>query len=207
MSSTPACPSTTPAAQGSAADPLLRGIRLSQAALFLRGTPAALRQLASLDLTPDLLGGRPVLLEAVRIAGRFPSLRIIVDHLPFGEPLPPGALRQAAARRNLCAKISHLPRRRGVEVILDPAFYQSLLDPLLDAFGQERLISGSHWPVSDRTALCLAAFDILKPISAAKAGGRTRASSGRMRLPSTVRCGSRAEAARHSLAASRPLLS
>ncbi len=157
-----------------AADPLFRGIRLGQAPLSSPETPDALRLLASLDLSLDLLGGPAVLQEAVRIASQFPSLRIIVDHLPFDEPLPPGGLRQAAARRNLCAKISHLPRRRGTEVILDPAFYQPMLDPLLDAFGETRLVFGSNWPVSDRAAPYRAAFDILEPYFRGK-GGRAHA--------------------------------
>lgn len=146
-----------------AANPLFRGIRLGHGALASPHTPAALRQLASLGLSLDLLGGASMLPEAVRIAGQNPQLRVILDHMPFDEPLPPDLRRQIRASRNLFCKISHVPRRRGAEVILDPEFYRPRLDPLLDAFGETRVVFGSNWPVSDRVAHYATAFDILRP--------------------------------------------
>lgn len=146
-----------------AANPLFRGLRLGQASLSSPHVPAALRQLASLGLSLDLLGGASMLPDAERIAREFPQLRVIIDHMPFDEPLPPGMRRRIRARRNLYCKISHLPRRRGAELILDPAFYRPMLDPLLEAFGETRVVYGSNWPVSDRMAPYGAAFEILVP--------------------------------------------
>lgn len=159
----PASPDFSALLRRFAANPLFRGIRLGTAALASPHTPAALRQLASLGLSLDLLGGASMLPDAERVAREFPRLPVIIDHMPFDEPLPSEMRRRIRARRNLYCKISHLPRRRGAETILDPAFYRPLLDPLLDAFGETRVVFGSNWPVSDRVGPYAAAFEILVP--------------------------------------------
>lgn len=146
-----------------AANPLFRGIRLGHAALSSPAAAFALRQLASMGLSLDLLGGAALLQDAVRIARQFPQLRLIIDHLPFDDPLPPDLRRNLRACRYLYCKISHLPRRRGAEVILDPDFYRPLLDPVLDTFGDRRIVFGSNWPVSDRVAPYAAGFEIVVP--------------------------------------------
>jgi len=145
------------------ANPLFRGLRLGHASLSSPHVPAALRQLASLGLSLDLLGGASMLPDAERIAREFPQLRVIIDHMPFDEPLPHEMRRRIRARRNLYCKISHLPRRRGAAPIVDPAFYKPMLDPLLEAFGETRVVYGSNWPVSDRVAPYGSAFEILVP--------------------------------------------
>lgn len=159
----PAAPEFSALLRRFAANPLFRGIRLGHAALASPHAPAALRQLASLRLSLDLLGGASMLPDAERIAREFPQLPVIIDHMPFDEPLPPEMRRRIRARRNLYCKISHLPRRRSAETILDPAFYRPLLDPLLEAFGETRVVFGSNWPVSDRVGPYAAAFEILVP--------------------------------------------
>lgn len=146
-----------------AANPLFRGIRLGHAALSSPRIPSALRLLDRLGLSLDLLGGPAMLDGAERLARQFPRLPIIIDHMPFDEPLPPELRRRLRARRNLYCKISHLPRRRGAETILDPAFYKPLLDPLIETFGETRAVFGSNWPVSDRVGPYAAAFEILVP--------------------------------------------
>lgn len=159
----PAAPDFAAFLRRFAANPLFRGVRLPHAALSSPGTPSALRQLDSLGLSLDLLGGASMLPDAVRVAREFPHLPVIVDHMPFDEPLPPEMRRRIRARRNLYAKISHLPRRRGADIILDPAFYEPLLGPLLETFGETRIVYGSNWPVSDRVAPYAAGFEILVP--------------------------------------------
>lgn len=159
----PAAPDFPALLRRFAANPLFRGVRLSHAALSSPRTPAALEQLAALGLSLDLLGGASMLPDAERIAREFPQLPVILDHMPFDEPLPPEMRRRIRARRNLCCKISHLPRRRGSEILLDPAFYRQLLDPVLEAFGETRVVFGSNWPVSDRVAPYATAFEILVP--------------------------------------------
>ncbi len=159
----PAAPDFASHLRRFAANPLFRGIRLGHAALSSPHTPAALRQLASMGLSLDLLGGASMLPDAERIACDFPQLSVIVDHMPFDEPMPPELRRRIRARPNLYSKISHLPRRRDADIILDPAFYRPLLDPLIDTFGETRVVYGSNWPVSDRAAPYAAAFEILVP--------------------------------------------
>jgi L-fuconolactonase len=86
---------------------------------------------------PRHLGDVPAL------ARRFPSLRIVVDHL--GKPPLDAdffaawadALRAAAEREHVHAKFSGVDAR-----VLEPA-----LEIALDAFGFERLLWGSDWPV------------------------------------------------------------
>jgi predicted TIM-barrel fold metal-dependent hydrolase len=146
-----------------AANPLFRGLRLGHAALSSPQISSALRLLDRLGLSLDLLGGAAMLDGAERLARQFPRLRIIIDHMPFDEPLPRDLRLRLRARRNLYCKISHLPRRRDEETILDPAFYRPLLDPLLETFGETRVVFGSNWPVSDRVAPYGAAFEILVP--------------------------------------------
>jgi L-fuconolactonase len=96
---------------------------------------------------PRHLGDVPSLAE------RFPELQVVIDHL--GKP-PLGTaemrawerdLRTAAARPNVCAKLS------GLNTALDRADWR--LDDLLpacaaafDAFGPARLMCGSDWPVA-----------------------------------------------------------
>lgn len=87
------------------------------------------------------------------LAERFPRLRIVVDHLgkpPLGREDMPAwerALRAAAAHPNVLAKLSGLntaTERRDWRVDdLLPACAVAL-----DAFGPERLMCGSDWPVA-----------------------------------------------------------
>ena len=95
---------------------------------------------------PRHLGDVPTLAE------RFPDLTIVVDHLgkpPLDEDLGAwaDALRRAAAQPNVAAKISGLntatSRPDWSADDLRPA-----LEVALDAFGPERLIWGSDWPVA-----------------------------------------------------------
>lgn len=143
-----------------AGNPLFRGLRFRAADLRGADTPATtadVRRLAEADLTLDALGGVPVLEPTLRVARAFPSLRIVINHLPFKDwDANPGAMRTAlrdlAAQPNVFAKVSEVVRRVDGHVVDDPAFYRPGLDALLDLFGPHRLIYGSNWPVSDRVA-------------------------------------------------------
>lgn len=82
------------------------------------------------------------LADVPALAERFPSLRIVVDHLakpPSGVARPSWAeaLRAAAAHDHVYAKFS------GVDL----GALEAALEVALDAFGPERLIWGSDWPV------------------------------------------------------------
>lgn len=142
------------------ANPLFRGLRLRTSdvnGISQPATAADLRRVADAGLAIDVLGGAAVLAPAVALARTFPSLPVVIDHLPFKDwDGNVGALHTAvaasAAQRNIVIKISEVARLRGGELVTDPAFYQPALDALLERFGPERVMFGSNWPVSNRVA-------------------------------------------------------
>jgi L-fuconolactonase len=143
-----------------ARNPLFRGLRFRPGDLRGADNPASaadLRRLADADLSLDALGGTAVLEPTLRLARAFPSLRIVINHLPFkdwdGNPAAlRSGLRELAAQPSVFAKVSDVVRRVNGNVVDDPAFYRPGLDALLDLFGPDRVIFGSNWPVSDRVA-------------------------------------------------------
>jgi L-fuconolactonase len=149
-----------------AADPKFRGIRInSNEARAALDAPAQLDRLKALrdaGLTLDMNGGPEVLSLAARIAERLAGLRVVVNHL--GNPLidgrePPPAwldgLKAAAAGKTVWCKLSALvdsTRRHMQGAPADPAFYRPVMDAAWTAFGADRLMFGTNWPVSDHYA-------------------------------------------------------
>ena len=126
--------------------------------------------LADRDLSLDLLIGAEQFPEAVRIAEAFPGLRIIVDHccnVPVRQPLPEAwtsAVRAARRHPNLIMKVSGLVEGTGRSDGTAPAGaapYRFILDPIADAFGEDRMVFGSNWPVSERFAPLATVFGIV----------------------------------------------
>ena len=109
--------------------------------------------------TVDVLLGGYSLEEVAEIAARVPNLRIILDHLGGvkldGSPLDPkwvAGLRAVAKHKNVHCKVSALfgrvekqPAPKGI------IFYSPALDLVFDCFGEDRLVYGSDWPVSETT--------------------------------------------------------
>lgn len=143
-----------------AANPLFRGLRLRAADLKNSAAPAIaadLARVADADLSIDALGGAAILAPSLQLAMQFPSLRIVIDHLPFKDwDAAPAAMRAAlkeiAAQPRVFIKISDVARRVDGIAITDGALYQPRLDVLFDLFGPDRVLFGSNWPVSDRAA-------------------------------------------------------
>lgn len=119
--------------------------------------PSVLGTLSLLE-EQDLILELPVVFprhfgDVLVLAERFPRLRIVIDHLgkpPLGRDGMPAwerDLRAAAAHPNVLAKVSGLntaAERRDWSVDdLLPA-----CSVALDAFGPERLMCGSDWPVA-----------------------------------------------------------
>lgn len=140
-----------------------RGIRVNATEL-----DAALKDDKQLDrlkafsdsgLSLDLNGGHETFTLAAKLAEKFPKLRVVVNHI--GNPLidgkePPEAWRKAVATggeagANVFCKLSALVdgtrKRDGAST--DLAFYEPVLDVIWKAFGADRLLYGSNWPVSD----------------------------------------------------------
>ena len=120
---------------------LFLGIRLGAKAIAdCLATPAMLanlKLLADANLMIDAIGQPEVLEGVARLSDKIPALRIVIDHLPYN---PPKMLAELSKRPRVYAKVSGgLPSKEA-------------LDELWQVFGEDRLIYGSNWPVSDRVA-------------------------------------------------------
>lgn len=143
-----------------AVNPLFRGIRISGTALeklLEADSLGDLQLLAVHELALDVNGG----LDAVaRLAARIPSLRIVINHTghPTVTAEGPTALwtegiRAAASHPNVFCKISHLVRTVGqggrAPGTSELDVYRPYLDAVWNAFGEDRVIYASNWPVSE----------------------------------------------------------
>jgi L-fuconolactonase len=146
-----------------AKNPLYRGIRVNEGELreALKDDKQLnhLKAFSDKGLTLDLNGGHETFLMAAKLAEKLPKLRIVVNHM--GNPLidgkePPEAWRKAVtagsdAGANVFCKLSALVdgTRKPGGAPTDLAFYTPVLDVIWKAFGADRLLYGSNWPVSD----------------------------------------------------------
>jgi L-fuconolactonase len=134
--------------------------------------------LAGLGLVLDVPAVYPRHLGHVAtLAAELPELTIVIDHLgkpPFRrEPLGPWAelVRAVATHPNVVAKLSGLDTAVGsldwTAEELRPAF-----EVALEAFGPDRLLAGSDWPVSvlggGYARVWKATYALLAPLSAAE---------------------------------------
>jgi L-fuconolactonase len=124
----------------------------------------------------DVLAGEYSLADVNEISRRVPELKIILDH--FGnvvlndKPLDAEwvkSFRGVAANRNVHCKVSALYGRvKAQPAPKDLAFYTPILDLAFDAFGEDRLVFGSDWPVSEQTADYAATVALVKAYVEAK---------------------------------------
>jgi len=114
--------------------------------------------LSEMDQTLDVLMFQFSLEEVDMIAKRLPRLRILINHVAGadikGEPADPAwvaAVEKVAQNPNVHCKISGLFQQSHRQPSpKDVAFYRPQLDVLWKAFGKDRLIYGSNWPVTMR---------------------------------------------------------
>jgi L-fuconolactonase len=145
-----------------AGDPLLVGVReVAEDNPGALDDPALNRGIAALaeySLCYDILVRESQLPEATRLVDRHPEQLFVLDHIAkpriregIIEPWASG-LRALAERPNIVCKLSGLVTeadyRQWTEAQLQPYF-----EVVLAAFGPERLMFGSDWPV------CLLALD------------------------------------------------
>lgn len=131
---------------------------------------------AELGKSVDFLVGGYTLRDIDVIAKRLPQLRIILDH--FGnvrlddKPLPDAwvaDLRAVAKHPNVYCKVSALYGRFATQPApRDLAVYRPILDLCYESFGQDRLVFGSDWPVSESTADYAALLSLTKEYFASK---------------------------------------
>jgi L-fuconolactonase len=127
-----------------------------------------LRVVAEAGLTFDLLI-RPAQLPAAIAAVRaVPGVRFVLDHCskpPIADGVPPAwerDIRTLAAAGDVACKLSGLVTEADWQA-WQPADLQPVADVVLDAFGPERVMFGSDWPV------CLVAADYDDVVGAADA--------------------------------------
>ncbi|MEV4265137.1 amidohydrolase family protein [Kribbella sp. NPDC049584] len=110
-----------------------------------------LAAIADAGLAYDLLTKTPHLPAAIQTARNLPQLTFVVDHISkpvIGEPLEPwaGQLRELAALPNVTCKLSGMVTE-APWTTWKPADLQPYADVVLDAFGPDRVMFGSDWPV------------------------------------------------------------
>ncbi|MDX2042657.1 MAG: amidohydrolase family protein [Acidobacteriota bacterium] len=144
-----------------AANPIFRGLRVGEKVLAEGLGQTAferdVQRLGERALTLDVVGGIGLLPNVARVTKLAPKLRVVIDHLPFEawDKSPATmriALAEVAALPQIFAKVSNVVRRVDGKVIEDPAAYRPALDVLWDLFGENRVVFGSNWPVSNRVA-------------------------------------------------------
>ena len=145
------------------ANPLFRGVRLRGVDIseVVKGENLAnVEMLAAKDLSVDLLSSPDTLPSAAALAGSIPELRIVINHVagvPIDGKAPDAAwvegMQMAAANPHVYCKVSGLVENtQDTPSPTDVAYYAPTIDVLWDAFGADRLVYGSNWPVSERFA-------------------------------------------------------
>lgn len=144
---------------------VFRGIRVSVQSVLEHLEKNQLddfRKLADLDLALDVNGGPNTPAAIARLAPLVPNLRIVLNHIGnvriTREPPPVDwkmGIESAAKHKNVFCKISALVEgaaRDGNKAPREVDFYRPYIDVVWNAFGDERVIYGSNWPVSDNAA-------------------------------------------------------
>jgi L-fuconolactonase len=147
-----------------AKNPLYRGIRIAHAevrkALADDAVLKNLARLADKDLALDVNGGPELLADVAKLVEKLPRLRIVVNHManPTIDGKKPAdeyvASLKAAAQPNVWCKLSALvegSRKRGAAP-KELDYYRPTADAVWNAFGADRIVFGSNWPVSDHYA-------------------------------------------------------
>jgi len=144
-------------------NPLFRGIRPrgSEIGNFEKGDYLTdIKKLADKDLEIDLLIGPEVLPDVAFLADKIPELRIVINHIAgvridgkSPDPRWTDGIQMTAKHPNVYCKVSGLVESTQESPAPDDMeYYKPTLDILWEAFGVDRLIYGSNWPVSERFA-------------------------------------------------------
>lgn len=148
-----------------ARNPLFRGIRVSSKTVTDLLNSSALndfRKMIDLDLSLDVNGGPDTPAIVAKLAEKLPSLRIVQNHIGnvrITADAPPAdwkaGIEAAAKNTNVFCKISALVEgasRDGQKAPKEMSFYKPYIDVVWNAFGDNRVIYGSNWPVSENAA-------------------------------------------------------
>ena len=114
--------------------------------------------LAEKGLTLDVLIHNFSIDEVTEVARRLPKLRIMINHLgglnithePFDATWKQ-AMEKAVQHENVYCKVSGIFQRAGVKPTpKEKSFYSPVFKVVFDAFGEDRIVYGSNWPVTGR---------------------------------------------------------
>ena len=162
--------------------PRYLGFRLGQQALHEGlAEPRFLERLklvADAGWALDLNGGPDLLADVAQLAQQMSSLRIVINHLAnvrIDGQAPPHVwaenLARCAAHKNVWCKMSALVEGARLPDDTAPqelAYYRPVLDAAWNAFGEDRLIYGSNWPVSAKYAPYAQVFRLAQEYIAGK---------------------------------------
>jgi L-fuconolactonase len=137
-----------------------------------------LQLLAERGLALDVLVGPEQLGLVSELAAKVPGLPMVIDHcanVRVDGRTPPEfwieGIRAVARHSNVLMKVSGLVEGTGRtdgQAPGDTDYYRPVLDVIWDAFGQERLIFGSNWPVSARFAAYATVLQIVRSYFSAR---------------------------------------
>lgn len=163
-----------------ARNPRYRGIRILTNELIHALAEGKLIEHCNLlvekDLELDVNGGPDTPRNVANLAGQVPKLRMVINHvgnLPIDGRQPPRSwlegMESAAKHPNVFCKVSALVEQTGA----NPApkqlgYYEPVLEALWRLFGEDRLIFGSNWPVSDLGAPLETVVSIVREYFTAK---------------------------------------
>jgi predicted TIM-barrel fold metal-dependent hydrolase len=174
-----------PAAEGFAANlarfaknPLFRGIRLNGDAIAGgMARPAFvedIQRLADAGLMLDAIGNAAMIPALTALTTRIPKLRIAIDHMP-AEPAgwrnSRADLLELARRPQVYCKVSGVLKQVDGKVPEDLSAYQTALDEVWHAFGPDRVMYGSNWPVSNRLSPYETVLKVVQQYVHSKAAG------------------------------------
>ena len=148
-----------------AKNPLFRGIRVSSKTvtdLLNSSSLDDLKKMIDHDLSLDVNGGPDTPGIVATLAEKLPTLRIVQNHIGnvriTADPPPAdwkAGIEAAAKHANVFCKISALVEgasRDGQKAPAEMSFYKPYIDVVWNAFGDDRVIYGSNWPVSENAA-------------------------------------------------------
>lgn len=121
---------------------------------------ADIELLASKDLEIDLLIGPDSLPDVVFLAKQIPELRIVINHIAgvkVDGSIPNrkwiDGIKMVSEYSNIYCKVSGLVEGTAEKPAPDDIeYYTPTLDVLWENLGEDRLLYGSNWPVSERFA-------------------------------------------------------
>ena len=156
-----------------AANPLFRGIRFWSPCfkdIHQGSFLADMEMLAARDLVLDAIFPADDADGFFELAHRLPQLRIMIEHVaqaPVNGKTPNSRwvdhMHRAAAHPQVSMKVSALMENSRVQPAPpDVDFYVPALDVLWEAFGEDRLVYGSNWPVCERAGTYARCIDIVR---------------------------------------------